>query len=48
MAFRRRKFIEALTAEGIYTEERSTSAIYSGNPSSIYAQVGLMYPSDYG
>ena len=39
---------QALTAEGIYTEERSTSAIYSGNPSSIYAQVGLMYPSDYG
>ena len=37
-----------LTAEGIYTEERNTSAIYSGNPSSIYAQVGLMYPSDYG
>ena len=37
-----------LTADGIYTEERSTSAIYSGNPSSIYAQVGLMYPSDYG
>ena len=39
---------ETLTAEGIYTEERNTSAIYSGNPSSIYAQVGLMYPSDYG
>ena len=37
-----------LTAEGIYTQERNTSAIYSGNPSSIYAQVGLMYPSDYG
>ena len=37
-----------LTADGIYTAERSTSAIYSGNPSSIYAQVGLMYPSDYG
>ena len=37
-----------LTAEGIYIEERNTSAIYSGNPSSIYAQVGLMYPSDYG
>ena len=37
-----------LTAEGIYTEERNTSAIYSGNPSSIYAKVGLMYPSDYG
>ena len=37
-----------LTAEVIYTEERNTSAIYSGNPSSIYAKVGLMYPSDYG
>ena len=37
-----------LTAEGIYTEERNTSAIYSGNPASIYAKVGLMYPSDYG
>ena len=39
---------QTLTAEGIYTEEGNTSAIYSGNPSSIYAQVGLMYPSDYG
>jgi len=37
-----------LTAEGIYKEERNVSAIYSGNPSSIYAKVGLMYPSDYG
>ena len=37
-----------LTAEGIYTQERNTSAIYGGNPSSIYAKVGLMYPSDYG
>ena len=37
-----------LTAEGIYKQERNTSAIYSGNPSSIYAKVGLMYPSDYG
>ena len=36
------------TAEGIYTQERDTSAIYGGNPSSIYAKVGLMYPSDYG
>ena len=32
----------------VYTEERNTSAIYSGNPASIYAKVGLMYPSDYG
>ena len=39
---------QSLTAEGIYTEERNTSAIYSGNPSRIYAKVGLMYPSDYG
>ena len=39
---------ETLTAEGIYTQERNTSAVYSGNPSSIYAKVGLMYPSDYG
>ena len=42
---------ETITAEGIYAEERNTSAIYSGytgNPSSIYAKVGLMYPSDYG
>ena len=37
-----------LTAEGIYVEERNARAIYSGNPSSIYAKVGLMYPSDYG
>ena len=39
---------QTLTAEGIYTQERNASAIYSGNPSSIYAKVGLMYPSDYG
>ena len=39
---------QTLTAEGIYKEERNTSAIYSGNPSSIYANVGLMYSSDYG
>ena len=39
---------KTLTAEGIYTQERNTSAIYGGNPSSIYAKVGLMYPSDYG
>ena len=37
-----------LTADGIYNEERNPSAIYSGNPSSIFAKVGLMYPSDYG
>ena len=39
---------QTLTAEGIYTEERNTSAISSGNPSSIYEKVGLMYPSDFG
>ena len=39
---------DTLTVEGIYKEERNTSAIYSGNPSSVYAKVGLMYPSDYG
>ena len=39
---------QTLTAEGIYRHERNTSAIYSGNPASIYAKVGLMYPSDYG
>ena len=39
---------KTLTAEGIYTQERNTSAIYGGNPSSIYAKIGLMYPSDYG
>ena len=39
---------KTLTAEGIYREERNTSAIYSGNTSSIYAKVGLIYPSDYG
>ena len=39
---------KTLTAESIYNEERNTSAIYSGNPASIYAKVGLMYPSDYG
>ena len=37
-----------LTTEDMYTEERNTSAIYRSNPTSIYAKVGLMYPSDYG
>ena len=37
-----------LTAEGMYTQERNASAVSSGYPSSIYAKVGLMYPSDYG
>ena len=39
---------DTLTADGIYIEERNTSAIVSGNPAIIYAKVGLMYPSDYG
>ena len=39
---------KTLTAEKIYVEERNSSAVYSGNPSSIYVKVGLMYPSDYG
>ena len=39
---------QTLTTEGIYREERNTSAIYSGNPSSIYTKIGLMYASDYG
>ena len=39
---------KTLVTEDIYTLERNTSAIYSGNTSSIYAKVGLMYPSDYG
>ena len=28
--------------------ERNTGTVYSGNPSSVYEKVGLMYPSDYG
>ena len=31
-----------------YIEERNSSSISNGNPSGIYAKVGLMYPSDYG
>ena len=45
--------VTTLTADGIYAEERNPNAIYIDenyiiNPSSIYAKVGLMYPSDYG
>ena len=36
------------TTSETYAGERDTSAIYSGNPSNIYAKVGIMYPSDYG
>ena len=39
---------KTLTADGMYTEERNTSAIFNKNPSSIFAKVGIMYPSDYG
>ena len=39
---------KTLTADGMYTEERNTSAIFNRNPSSIFAKVGIMYPSDYG
>ena len=41
-------FASKLTTEGIYPIERDASTVYSGNPSSIYAKVGLIYPSDYG
>ena len=44
-----------ITTGNFYKAERSPYAtsgtlqnLYSGNPSSIYAKVGLMYPSDYG
>ena len=37
-----------LTADGVYNIERTDGKVYGTNPSSIYAQVGLMYPSDYG
>ena len=46
---------DTITTENWYKAERSPYAtsgtlqnLYSGNPSSIYAKVGLMYPSDYG
>ena len=31
-----------------YNIERTDGKVYGTNPSSIYAKVGLMYPSDYG
>ena len=37
-----------VTANDIFTIERNPDAIYQDNPSSIYAKIGLMYPSDYG
>ena len=48
-------YTEKITTENYYKAERSPYAtsgtlqnLYSGNPESIYAKVGLMYPSDYG
>ena len=48
-------FCQKITTENLHKAERSPYAtsgtlqnLYSGNPSSIYAKVGLMYPSDYG
>ena len=38
----------SLSVSDLYTEERNINSVYSGNPSSIFAKVGLMYPSDYG
>ena len=37
-----------LTADGVYNIERTNGKVYGTNPSSIYAKIGLMYPSDYG
>ena len=39
---------KTLTADGVYNIERTDGKVYGTNPSSIYAKVGLMYPSDYG
>ena len=48
-------YYQKITTENMHKAERSPYAtsgtlqnLYSGNPSSIYAKVGLMYPSDYG
>ena len=48
-------YSQKITTENYYKAERSPYAtsgtlqnLYSGNPASIYAKVGLMYPSDYG
>ena len=48
-------YYQKITIENLHKAERSPYAtsgtlqnLYSGNPSSIYAKVGLMYPSDYG
>ena len=39
---------KTLTADGVYNIERTDGKVYGTNPASIYAKVGLMYPSDYG
>ena len=39
---------ETLTADVVYNIERTDGKVYGTNPASIYAKVGLMYPSDYG
>ena len=48
-------YIQKITTENYYKAERSPYAtsgtlqnLYSGNPEYVFAQVGLMYPSDYG
>ena len=48
-------YYQKITTENLHKAERSPYAtsgtlqnLYSGNPSSIYAKVGLMYSSDYG
>ena len=48
-------YINTMTTENWYKAERSPYAtsgtlqnLYSGNPEYVFAQVGLMYPSDYG
>ena len=53
-------YYKSITTENVYKAERPPyhtftnlsenifQNLYSGNPSSIYAYVGLMYPSDYG
>ena len=32
----------------LYELERNSSAVYTGNPSSVYVKLGIIYPSDYG
>ena len=48
-------YYRKITTEKYYKAERSPYAtsgtlqnLYSGNPEYVFAQVGLMYPSDYG